>query len=139
MDINHSFCELIQNSDITKEDLKYYISKGSSFALIMLFLGLTTPKCKYRIDHWWDVDGDGVICFVPRCDVLDEGNIFEEEEGEIEEVTNQVKEFIKNHEGEYQKILVDETNDKEILKFYADKGDEWAKSRYEFITYFMEE
>ena len=134
MTIEHSICELLQNSDITKENLKFYISQGNNFAVIMLYLGLTTPKCRYWVEHWWDEDGDGEINFIPRHEVWDKGNIFDAEDGEIEDVTKQVKEFIKRNEGKYQKILVDETNDTEILKFYADKGDEWAKTRYEFIT-----
>lgn len=141
MEIKHSICELIQNSDITKKGLKYYISKGNKFALIMLYLGLTTPKCKYSIRHWWDEDGDGDedICFLPWCEVLEEGNIFEADESEIEEVKNKVIEYIKSDEGKYQKILVDETNDRDILKLYADRGDEWAKTRYEFITHCLVE
>lgn len=139
MTIEHSICELVQNSGITKENLRFYISRGNSFALIMLYLGLTTPKCRYWIEDWWDEDGDGEIYFISRYQVLDEGNIFDAEEGEIEEVTKQVKEFIKRDGEKYQKILVEESNDPEILKFYSDKGDEMAKNRYEIIMDSIEE
>ena len=134
--VEHSICELLQNSNITKKDLKFYISKGSKDALVLLYLGLTTHKCNTIIEHYWDEETNEIL-FANRNIYNDEEYIIEAEEFEIEGVTRQIKELLKQDDfGEaYKKVLVEETEDLEILKHYADHGDDEAKHKVELIEW----
>lgn len=58
-------CLALQNSDLTKQDLSFYISKGSTDALILLYIGLTTPICDFKIRHYWDEETNDIV-FVTR-------------------------------------------------------------------------
>ena len=107
--VEHSICELLQNSNITKKDLKFYISKEET----------------------------NEILFANRNIYNDEEYIIEAEEFEIEGVTRQIKELLKQDDfGEaYKKVLVEETEDLEILKHYANHGDDEAKHKVELIEW----
>ena len=129
-------CELLQKGDITKEDLKFYYSKGSSDALILLFLGMTMPKSSYSIEHFWDEETNEIL-FVTRMMDFQEENIFTADDKEIKEITDCVVDLIKmNHvnlSNPYRDILARETDNLEILQAYAEVGDEEARKWYEFL------
>ena len=123
-------CLALQNSDLTKTDLLSYISKGSTDALILLYLGLTTPMCDFKVRHYWDEDTNEIV-FVTRRQTISEKCIYEADPDEVEEVAKKVKELIETKEGgnKYRKVLVSETEDMEILWHYASHGDEDAKDK----------
>lgn len=129
-------CLALQNSDLTKQDLSFYISKGSTDALILLYIGLTTPICDFKIRHYWDEETNDIV-FVTRRQTVSERCIYEADAGEVEEVTKRVKELIETKEGgeKYRKILVAETEDLEILWHYASQGDEEAKDKIGLIEW----
>ena len=129
-------CLALQNSDLTKNDLLFYISKGSTDALILLYMGLTTPKCDFKIRHYWDEETNDIV-FVTRRQTVSEKCIYEADAGEVEEVSKKVMELVKSREcGEkYRKILVEESEDLEIHRHYANLGDEEAKDKIELIEW----
>ena len=100
---NDSFVDLIQNSDMTKETLKMYASQGSNDALVLLYLGMTTRRAKYEVRHYLDEDTMEIL-FVKRVVSYEEENIFDAEEGEVEEIEERAKEVIAKEE-KYKKFV----------------------------------
>ena len=94
---NDSFVDLIQNSDMTKETLKMYALQGSNDALVLLYLGMTTRRAKYEVRHYLDEDTMEIL-FVKRVVSYEEENIFDAEEGEVEEIEERAKEVIAKEE-----------------------------------------
>ena len=129
-------CSALQKSDLTKQDLLFYISKGSTDALILLYMGLTTPKCDFKIRHYWDEETNDVV-FVTRRQTISEKCIYEADAGEVEEVSKKVLALVMLGESgeKYRKILVEETEDLEILSHYANLGDKDAKDKIELIEW----
>lgn len=78
------FFDCFQNSDLTKETLKMYASQGSNDALVLLYLGMTTRRAKYEVRHYLDEDTMEIL-FVKRVVSYEEENIFDAEEGEVEQ------------------------------------------------------
>ena len=78
------FFDCFQNSDLTKETLKMYASQGSNDALALLYLGMTTRRAKYEVRHYLDEDTMEIL-FVKRVVSYEEENIFDAEEGEVEQ------------------------------------------------------
>ena len=103
--INYSdyFFDCFQNSDLTKETLKMYASQGSNDALALLYLGMTTRRAKYEVRHYLDEDTMEIL-FVKRVVSYEEENIFDAEEGEVEEIEERAKEVIAKEE-KYKKIV----------------------------------
>lgn len=97
--INYSdyFFDCFQNSDLTKETLKMYASQGSNDALVLLYLGMTTRRAKYEVRHYLDEDTMEIL-FVKRVVSYEEENIFDAEEGEVEEIEERAKEVIAKEE-----------------------------------------
>ena len=97
--INYSeyFFDCFQNSDLTKETLKMYASQGSNDALALLYLGMTTRRAKYEVRHYLDEDTMEIL-FVKRVVSYEEENIFDAEEGEVEEIEERAKEVIAKEE-----------------------------------------
>ena len=100
---NDSFVDLIQNSDMTKETLKMYALQGSNAALVLLYLGMTTRRAKYEVRHYLDEDTMEIL-FVKRVVRYEEENIFDAEEGEVEEIEERAKEVIAKEE-KYKKFV----------------------------------
>ena len=94
---NDSLFDLIQNSDLTKETLKMYALQGSNDALVLLYLGMTTRRAKYEVRHYLDEDTMEIL-FVKRVVSYEEENIFDAEEGEVEEIEERAKEVIAKEE-----------------------------------------
>ena len=103
--INYSdyFFDCFQNSDLTKETLKMYASQGSNDALALLYLGMTTRRAKYEVRHYLDEDTMEIL-FVKRVVSYEEENIFDAEEGEVEEIEERAKEVIAKEE-KYKKFV----------------------------------
>ena len=103
--INYSdyFFDCFQNSDLTKETLKMYASQGSNDALVLLYLGMTTRRAKYEVRHYLDEDTMEIL-FVKRVVSYEEENIFDAEEGEVEEIEERAKEVIAKEE-KYKKFV----------------------------------
>ena len=103
--INYSdyFFDCFQNSDLTKETLKMYASQGSNDALVLLYLGMTTRRAKYEVRHYLDEDTMEIL-FVKRVVRYEEENIFDAEEGEVEEIEERAKEVIAKEE-KYKKFV----------------------------------
>ena len=103
--INYSdyFFDCFQNSDLTKETLKMYASQGSNDALALLYLGMTTRRAKYEVRHYLDEDTMEIL-FVKRVVRYEEENIFDAEEGEVEEIEERAKEVIAKEE-KYKKFV----------------------------------
>ena len=91
------FFDCFQNSDLTKETLKMYASQGSNDALALLYLGMTTRRAKYEVRHYLDEDTMEIL-FVKRVVRYEEENIFDAEEGEVEEIEERAKEVIAKEE-----------------------------------------
>ena len=100
---NDNLFDLIQNSDLTKETLKMYASQGSNDALALLYLGMTTRRAKYEVRHYLDEDTMEIL-FVKRVVSYEEENIFDAEEGEVEEIEERAKEVIAKEE-KYKKFV----------------------------------
>ena len=100
---NDSLFDLIQNSDLTKETLKMYALQGSNDALVLLYLGMTTRRAKYEVRHYLDEDTMEIL-FVKRVVSYEEENIFDAEEGEVEEIEERAKEVIAKEE-KYKKFV----------------------------------
>ena len=133
-DYNQNVSELLQSSDLKKEDLKRYISKGSNDALVLLYLGLTTRKSDVAVQHYWDEDTNEVL-FFKRYTWKDDMIFQAEDSREVDEVKGMVLQLIRTSEGSrmYQKVLVEESDDIEILRHYADLGDDKAKDKIELL------
>ena len=103
--INYSdyFFDCFQNSDLTKETLKMYALQGSNDALVLLYLGMTTRRAKYEVRHYLDEDTMEIL-FVKRVVSYEEENIFDAEEGEVEEIEERAKEVIAKEE-KYKKFV----------------------------------
>ena len=103
--INYSdyFFDCFQNSDLTKETLKMYALQGSNDALVLLYLGMTTRRAKYEVRHYLDEDTMEIL-FVKRVVRYEEENIFDAEEGEVEEIEERAKEVIAKEE-KYKKFV----------------------------------
>lgn len=103
--INYSdyFFNCFQNSDLTKETLKMYALQGSNDALVLLYLGMTTRRAKYEVRHYLDEDTMEIL-FVKRVVSYEEENIFDAEEGEVEEIEERAKEVIAKEE-KYKKFV----------------------------------
>ena len=103
--INYSdyFFDCFQNSDLTKETLKMYASQGSNDALALLYLGMTTRRAKYEVRHYLDEDTMEIL-FVKRVVSYEQENIFDAEEGEVEEIEERAKEVIAKEE-KYKKFV----------------------------------
>ena len=97
------FFDCFQNSDLTKETLKMYASQGSNDALALLYLGMTTRRAKYEVRHYLDEDTMEIL-FVKRVVSYEEENIFDAEEGEVEEIEERAKEVIAKEE-KYKKFV----------------------------------
>ena len=97
------FFDCFQNSDLTKETLKMYASQGSNDALVLLYLGMTTRRAKYEVRHYLDEDTMEIL-FVKRVVSYEEENIFDAEEGEVEEIEERAKEVIAKEE-KYKKFV----------------------------------
>ena len=100
---NDNLFDLIQNSDLTKETLKMYALQGSNDALVLLYLGMTTRRAKYEVRHYLDEDTMEIL-FVKRVVSYEEENIFDAEEGEVEEIEERAKEVIAKEE-KYKKFV----------------------------------
>ena len=100
---NDNLFDLIQNSDLTKETLKMYALQGSNDALALLYLGMTTRRAKYEVRHYLDEDTMEIL-FVKRVVSYEEENIFDAEEGEVEEIEERAKEVIAKEE-KYKKFV----------------------------------
>ena len=100
---NDSLFDLIQDSDLTKETLKMYALQGSNDALALLYLGMTTRRAKYEVRHYLDEDTMEIL-FVKRVVSYEEENIFDAEEGEVEEIEERAKEVIAKEE-KYKKFV----------------------------------
>ena len=96
------FFDCFQNSDLTKETLKMYASQGSNDALALLYLGMTTRRAKYEVRHYLDEDTMEIL-FVKMVR-YEEENIFDAEEGEVEEIEERAKEVIAKEE-KYKKVV----------------------------------
>ena len=99
---NDNLFDLIQNSDLTKETLKMYASQGSNDALALLYLGMTIRRAKYEVRHYLDEDTMEIL-FVKMVR-YEEENIFDAEEGEVEEIEERAKEVIAKEE-KYKKFV----------------------------------
>ena len=97
------FFDCFQNSDLTKETLKMYASQGSNDALALLYLGMTTRRAKYEVRHYLDEDTMEIL-FVKRVVSYEQENIFDAEEGEVEEIEERAKEVIAKEE-KYKKFV----------------------------------
>ena len=96
------FFDCFQNSDLTKETLKMYALQGSNDALALLYLGMTTRRAKYEVRHYLDEDTMEIL-FVKMVR-YEEENIFDAEEGEVEEIEERAKEVIAKEE-KYKKFV----------------------------------
>ena len=96
------FFDCFQNSDLTKETLKMYALQGSNDALALLYLGMTTRRAKYELRHYLYEDTMEIL-FVKMVR-YEEENIFDAEEGEVEEIEERAKEVIAKEE-KYKKFV----------------------------------